>query len=92
MYEVKTTKQFEKDANLCIKRGYDTAKLREAIKLLSETGKLPQKYRPHKLTGDFKGSWECHIEPDWLMIYDKGKTIKLIRLIRTGTHADLFGK
>lgn len=91
-YKVKTTKQFDKDANLCVRRGYDTTKLREAISLLSETGTLPQRFKPHKLTGEYKGAWECHIGPDWLMIYNKEKTIKLIRLIRTGTHADLFRK
>ena len=91
-YEVKTTKQFDKDANLCVRRGYDTTKLREAISLLSETGTLPQRFKPHKLTGEYKGAWGCHIGPDWLMIYNKEKTIKLIRLIRTDTHADLFGK
>lgn len=91
-YKVKTTKQFDKDANLCVRRGYDTTKLREAISLLSETGTLPQRFKPHKLTGEYKGAWECHIGPDWLMIYNKEITIKLIRLIRTGTHADLFRK
>ena len=72
-YEVKTTKQFDKDANLCVRRGYDTTKLREAISLLSETGTLPQRFKPHKITGEYKGAWECHIGPDWLMIYNKEK-------------------
>jgi mRNA interferase YafQ len=59
-----------------------------AVELLAETGTLPEGYRPHKLTGEWKGVWECHIEPDWLLIYDVTPTEVL--LIRTGTHSDLF--
>lgn len=58
------------------------------VELLAETGTLPPAYYPHRLRGEWKGVWECHIEPDWLLIYDV--TDKEVLLIRTGTHADLF--
>lgn len=58
------------------------------VELLAEDGALSAAYRPHKLSGEWKGVWECHIEPDWLLIYDV--TPNEVLLIRTGTHADLF--
>lgn len=91
-YQVTTTKRFEKEVALCVKRGYDTTGLRTVITLLSQTGTLPMEYKPHKLKSDLKGTMECHIEPDWLLIYEKRDKIRLIRLLRTGTHADLYGK
>ena len=91
-YEVSTTKRFEKEAALCKKRGYDMSCLKAVVKMLSETGTLPKEYKPHKLKGDFKGTMECHVQPDWLLIYEKTDKIRLIRLLRTGTHADLYGK
>ena len=92
IYEVTTTNRFNKEVTRCIKRGYDMEELRNVIKLLSETGTVPKKYKPHKLKGDFSGTIECHVTPDWLLIYEKAEKIKLIRLIRTGTHADLYGR
>jgi mRNA interferase YafQ len=92
IYDVITTKRFDKEVKLCVKRGYDMKNLRTIIKLLAETGVLPKEYKPHKLKGDFKGTIECHVEPDWLLIYEKTDKIRLIRLLRTGTHADLYGK
>ena len=64
--------------------------LDEVITLLVEKGSLPQKNKPHKLTGNFKGFWECHIQPDWLLVWEQDDSIKLIALIRTGTHSVLF--
>ena len=57
---------------------------------LEKNGSLPSNYNPHLLKGNFKGFWECHIQPDWLLIWDQNETIKLITIIRTGSHADLF--
>ena len=91
-YKVTTSKQFEKEVKLCSKRGYDMESLRAVIKILTEKGVLPKEYKPHKLKGDFKGTIECHIAADWLLIYEKAEEIKLIRLVRTGTHSDLFNK
>ena len=91
-YEVVTTKRFDKEVRQCVKRGYDMESLRTVIKTLADKGVLPKEYKPHKLKGDFKGTMECHVHPDWLLIYEKAEKIKLIRLLRTGTHADLYGK
>ena len=90
-YEIRTTNKFEKDVKLAIKRGLYLEKLLEVVKLLSEGNSLPEHYRDHILKGDYKGYRECHIEPDWLLIYSKQETIKIISLERTGTHSDLFG-
>ena len=92
IYEVVTTKRFDKEVRQCVKRGYDMESLRVVIKTLADKGVLPKEYKPHKLKGDFEGTMECHVQPDWLLIYEKAEKIKLIRLLRTGTHADLYGK
>lgn len=70
------------------KRGKDFSKLDAIVTELAETGKLDLTKRPHKLAGKYLGLWECHIEPDWLLIYSIAK--EEILLIRTGSHADLF--
>ncbi len=92
MYSLKTTKQFEKDVRLCEKRGLDLSKLYKVMTLLTAEGRLPKEYKPHKLKENFAGKWECHVSPDWLLIYEKKEEIRLIKLIRTGTHSELFGK
>ena len=66
------------------------ALLDEVVTLLAETGKLPKKYKPHVLSGNWKGYWECHIQSDWLLIWKQDEVIKLVTLVRTGTHSDLF--
>jgi len=80
---------FQKDLKLVVKRGKSAKRLQTVIDLLLEDLALPLRCRPHRLSGDYAGLWECHIEPDWLLIYDV--TEKEIRLYRTGTHSDLFG-
>jgi mRNA interferase YafQ len=57
---------------------------------LEKTGTVPDKHRPHTLVGNFEGLWECHIQPDWLLVWKREEDIKLISLTRTGTHSDLF--
>jgi len=80
--------QFRRDAKLAEKRGKDMAKLREAIRLLAEGSPLPPRYKDHSLGGDWKSYRDCHIEPDWLLIYKiDGDDLFLVR---TGTHSDLF--
>jgi mRNA interferase YafQ len=64
--------------------------LDEVITTLTTDGKLPQSFKPHKLKGKYLGLWECHIQPDWLLIWDQDDSIRLISLIRTGSHSDLF--
>lgn len=89
-YNLKPTTQFKKDVKLCNKRGYDMDLLKKVLKLL-ETGKpLPEKYLDHPLSGVFKGCRECHILPDWLLIYEYSGDDVIIYLTRTGTHSDLF--
>ncbi len=90
MYSLSTTNQFEKDIKLCRKRGYKMELINFIFLILEETGFLPPKFKPHKLTGNYNGFWECHIKPDWLLIWHQNDTSKNITLTRTGTHSDLF--
>lgn len=90
MYSIEFTKQYLKDLKLARKRKLDEQKLNLVIKILITGDKLPLHYKNHRLTGTFKGLYECHISSDWLLIYSKDITIKLITLIRTGSHSDLF--
>lgn len=89
-YTIRVTKRFVKDAELCKRRGCNMELLREAMQLLAETGTLPEQYRPHKLTGQYTGKWECHIRPDWLMVWEPLENEMLMLFCRTGSHADLF--
>lgn len=92
MLKIKYTNQFQKDYKLIIKRGYKKEKLRETIELLSNEIVLPKNYKDHTLENsrNYKDVRECHIEPDWLLIYKIYKNESLLKLIRTGTHSDLF--
>ena len=90
MYTIKTTKQFDKEVKLCKKRGYDISKLEEAIYLLSKNGKLPPKYKAHKLSGNYNNCWECHIKGDWLLIWLQNDDELVLLFLNTGTHSDLF--
>ncbi len=90
VYNIQTTNKFEKDLKLAVKRGFDIEKLLEIVHLLSEDKPLPERCRDHILKGNYKGYHECHIEPNWLLIYDKSDFVRIISLIRTGTHSDLF--
>lgn len=89
-YQVLTTKSFERSLKRCVRRGLDRKLLNEAILKLSKDGFLPPEYKPHKLKGNYKGKWECHIQPDWLLIWDQNDTQLTLLLIDTGTHSDLF--
>jgi mRNA interferase YafQ len=88
MKTIFVTNAFKKDAAALAKRGYDRAKLDAIVHLLATDNPLPARCRPHKLQGDWYGLWECHIGPDWLLIYEFTETT--LTLYRTGTHADLF--
>ena len=90
MYSIIYTNKFKKGFKLCSKRNLDISKLREVVNTLQETGKLPSKYKPHKLQGIYSGLWECHIEPDWLLIWEQNEQQLVILLLQTGTHSDLF--
>lgn len=91
-YTVKPTSRFQKDLKLINKRGYDTNKLRTVIKLLADGVELPSNYKDHSLRGNWVGCRECHIEPDWLLIYEYDNGSLILYLSRTGTHSDLFDK
>jgi mRNA interferase YafQ len=90
VYSLEFTKQYLRDLKLSRRRNLDEEKLNQLIKILISGDKIPTQYENHVLTGNYLGLNECHISPDWLLIYSKNKTIKLITLVRTGTHADLF--
>lgn len=90
MLELVLTAQFKKDLKRIRKRGVDFALLDKVLDYLQREESLPMKYRDHALTGDYTGFRECHIQPDWLLIYaiDKGQLI--LTASRTGSHSDLF--
>ena len=90
MYKVSTTNKFEKDLLRCKKRNYDMALLSEAVSILANSGILPAKYKPHKLSGKYTGCWECHIKPDWLLVWQQNEDKLTLLFTNTGTHSDLF--
>ncbi len=81
-----------KDLKLARRSNLNEDKLNEVIKMLINGESLPANLHNHLLTGDYKGYWECHINPDWLLLYEKDTEIRIISLYRTGTHVDIFGK
>lgn len=91
MYTIQRSNAFKKSFKRCIKRGLNPQLFEECIRILATTGTLPQKYRPHKLSSKYNGVWECHIEPDWLLLWDQDDTELTLLLIDTGTHSDIFG-
>lgn len=91
MYDIIYSNRFKKSLKKCFKRGLDVEKLRHALNILTETGTMPSKYRPHKLSGAYSGAWECHIEPDWLLVWEQNDTQLVLLLIDTGSHSDIFG-
>lgn len=82
------TKSFRKDVKRMKKRGNDFTAFKEILKNLNNGNPIPEKYYPHSLRGKWKGFNECHIEPDWLLIWRKEKDF--VKLVRTGSHSDLF--
>jgi mRNA interferase YafQ len=92
MYLPKITGRFKKDIKICTRRGYDMSLINDAIELLCKNGMLSPDYFPHPLQGDYAGDWECHIQPDWLMIWYINVFENRVYFVRTGTHSDLFKK
>lgn len=91
-YTVKTTTLFKKDFKLAMKRGLNVELLENIIALLAMGEPLPAKNKDHALTGNWVGHRECHILPDWLLIYRIEDDVLVLTLARTGTHSDLFSK
>lgn len=89
-YEIEMSTRFKRDYKLAKKRGYDLTLLRKIVDMLADGIPLPEKYSDHPLTGDYAGCRECHILPDWLLIYRIEKDLLILGLTRTGTHSDLF--
>ena len=92
MYQVKFTTAYKKAYKLMKKRGLNISLLDEVVDLLRQGRQLEERYRDHGLTGDLAGFRECHIKPDWLLIYLIENDILTLTLINTGSHSDLFKK
>lgn len=90
MFEIKSSKRFKRDLKIIIKRGYDIKLLNNVVEKLASGETLDEKYRDHILSGEYKGLRECHITPDWLLIYQILDNELILYLSRTGTHSDLF--
>ncbi len=90
MLKIRYTSKFKKDYKSIIKRGYDIKLFEEVIEILIKENPLPLKYLDHPLIGDYAEHRECHITPDWLLIYKIEKDILTLSLTRIGTHSDLF--
>lgn len=86
------TSRFKKDYQLAARRHLNIALLDDLIRALSRGEPLPEKHRGHELSGPWSGHRECHIQPDWLLIYRIDDDVLVLTLARTGTHSDLFGK
>ncbi len=91
-YEVKFTGQFKKDLKLAKKQNKDLEKLFEVMNILADGGTLDAKYRDHDLSGIYKGTRVCHIESDWLLVYEIRDDVLVLMLYRLGTHSELFKK
>ena len=92
MYEVRFTTAFKKSYKLMKKRGLDVSLLDDVVDKLRQGEQLDARYRDHGLTGNFAGFRECHIQPDWLLIYLIENDILTLTLVDTGTHSDIFKK
>ncbi len=89
-YKIKSSRKFAKDLKKIQKRGYDLRLIRSVIHKLANGEKLPEKNQDHILLGNYKGCRECHITPDWLLVYELLDDELILYLTRTGTHSDLF--
>ena len=89
-YEVKFTNQFKRDLKLAKKQGKDIDKLFHVIGMIAEGKKLDAKYRDHDLSGNYAGCRECHVEPDWLLVYEIIDHVLVLMVYRVGTHSELF--
>ena len=90
MYKIYTTNRFEKDLKMCKKRNYNLNLLKGVIDLLQIDGTLPEKYKSHKLSGNYADCWECHIKSDWLLVQKQNDEELTLLFTNTGTQSDLF--
>ena len=91
-YTIKHTSQFKKDYKLAKKSHLNVELLKDVVTKLADGEMLPEKYKDHSLSGKWSGHRECHLTPDWLLIYRYEEDVLVLTLVRTGTHSDLFGK
>lgn len=91
-YDLQFTSQFKKDLKLAKKQNKDLGKLFEVIDILANGETLDAKYKDHSLTGNYRGTRECHVEPDWLLIYEIRGDVLVLLLYRLGSHSELFKK
>ena len=89
-YKIEVTRQYLKDLKLARKRNLDEKKLNKVIKTLISGETLPASNKDHVLKGNYAGYRECHVSPDWLLIYSRSDVLKIVKLVRTGSHSDLF--
>lgn len=90
MFDIVSSTRFRRDLKLAIKRGYKIELLDHVVGMLAAGEKLPEKHKDHVLSGDYGGFRECHITPDWLLVYKIIEDELVLLLSRTGTHSDLF--
>ncbi len=90
MLEIVMSNRFKRDLKLAARRGYNFELLDEVVNKLARRELLPEKNRDHALSGDYAGCRECHIAPDWLLVYQTEDKELILYLMRTGTHSDLF--
>lgn len=90
MYKIILSNTFEKGLKRCKKRGLNLDIIHKALNLLQTTGRLPDTYKPHKLSGNYAGKWEAHIMSDWLIIWEQNDEKLILLMLATGTHSDLF--
>ena len=91
-YTIKYTTQFKKDYKLAKRQNRNLDQLKSVIALLADGHQLPEKYQDHSLIGNWKGYRECHIFPDWLLIYKQDENVLVLTMARTGSHSELFNK
>lgn len=92
MLKINYHTSFKKDYKKIVKRGLDISRLTKVIDMLANEKILPEQYKDHSLNGNYKGYRECHIAPDWLLVYKIENDILTLTLANTGTHSDLFNK
>lgn len=90
MLDIVPSNRFKRDLKIAIKRGYQISLLEDVVNKLAMREPLGERYRDHILTGDYGGFRECHITPDWLLVYQIRENELVLFLSRTGTHSDLF--
>lgn len=90
VFELQVTNQFKKSIDLSYARNFDLQQLFDVIELLAQAKKLPIKNHAHQLKGQYAGIWECHIKPDWLLLWQEDSNKLVLLLLNTATHADLF--